>query len=518
MVHQTNRLRLQPDGGSARFIGTRQDNHRAHGSFHLNRDSSRMTIGRSAPLPGPTTADCPLAVPGHAHLIGIAGSGMQALADWLLGAGWTVSGSDPRCCQSKRLLSSGAMLFDNQRPEHIPPATQVVFHSAAISADNVELLAARNRGLCVLNYPQVVARVMQDGGLGVAVAGTHGKSTCTAMLADIFVTSGADPSVFCGASWPNGGATGRYGQGPLVLAEACEYRRHFLQLRPFAATILNIEADHFDCFDQPAAVEQAFAEFASLLPPTGILLANQDCAATEHVAAKAACRVVRFGISSAAAWQASGLHSHRGYYQFDVLHEGRPWTSLKLRIPGRHNAYNALAATAMAAELGVDAPCVRLARTISRDSRRIEPHQQDGITLVDDYAHHPTAIRATLAAVRAMYPGQRLWCVFEPHQASRTQRLLDELAASLQNADKIVITNVYRAREESDDTCDLAVRLAHRVARHGVWTLAGRDWDELTDYLASSTQPGDVILTMGAGNIREISDGLHNRLRRLRAA
>lgn len=473
---------------------------------------------RRKPTPGRTIGELPAQI-GHAHLVGIAGTGVQAFAGWLMAEGWTISGSDVQLGDRWRFGLLGSALYDQHAAENLPAATTLVVHSPAIPEDNSELLEARRLGLQVLSYPQAVGQVMSRG-MGLAVAGTHGKSTTTAMLADIFIAAGADPTVFCGAARHYGGWSGRFGQGPLVLAEACEYRRHFLELDPACVALLGIEADHFDYYADLADIEHAFMELVEKVAPSGLIVARQECPVTRRITQELSCRVRTFGLEPNAAWQATRLTGQRGYYQFDIHREGRPWSTIELKVPGQHNVANALAAAALAGELGVGPDVVKVALDeFDGLQRRTEVVGQfGGVTVVDDYAHHPTAVAATLATVREMFPGRRLWCTFEPHQISRTRRLLDELADSLQNADKLVVLDVYKAREAAAHDAELIEELARAVQQRGTDAIAWQQSKRLAAQLPGMLEPDAVVVTMGAGNIRKICDGLVERLRRDRAA
>jgi len=387
----------------------------------------------------------------RAHLVGIAGSGMRGLAEVLLGRGWWLSGSDLEVGRVAHLAGDRLRLCRGHAAEHVPPGTDLVVYSDAVPAGNPELQRAAELGVPVLSYFQMVGRLMGEK-RGLAVAGAHGKSTATAMTAEVLLHAGLDPTVLCGATPLGCASGGRAGHGPWMLAEACEYRANFLHLRPRHAVILGIEPDHFDCYDSPEALEAAFARFAQSVPSDGLLLARYDCPATRRVIGGLACRVETFGIDRRADWSARGLIARGGCYTFDVAGHGRPFCRVSLQVPGRHNVLNALAAAALAAESGVAAE--RIAEALGRFRglhRRLETLGTfGGVLLLDDYAHHPTEVAASLGTVRQMAPGRRLWCVFQPHQVSRTEHLLGELAESLQNADRVLVAEITPWRKSAD--------------------------------------------------------------------
>jgi len=282
---------------------------------------------------------------------------------------------------------------------------------------------------------------------GLAVAGTHGKSTTAAMLAEILIAHGFDPLVVAGGALLGQTSGGRFGRGDWLVAEACEYRANFLHLKPEVAAILGIEHDHFDYFQSRAQLDNAFQQFAGQV--SGVLLTLDSCSTSLRLAQAAAARHETFGVRPGSTWQAAEPQLSRGRFCFELRHQGVDIGPVRLRVPGRHNVLNALAAAGLAHHAGAsDAAICRGIERFAGIHRRLELlGEHGGIALIDDFAHHPTEITASLKTVRQLYPGRRLWCVFQPHQVSRTARLLDSLAASLQNADKLVVAEIYRARE-----------------------------------------------------------------------
>jgi UDP-N-acetylmuramate--alanine ligase len=472
---------------------------------------------------------------------------MRSLAKVLLGWGWRISGSDlsPECVPFP--AQAGVQVYQGHAAAQLAPETDLVIHSDAVPADNPELLRAGEMDVPVQSYFQTLGKLMLDR-QGIAVAGTHGKSTTTAMLASLLIEAGHDPTVVFGAAPLGKQSGGRAGRGPLLVVEACEYRANFLHLSPRQAVILGIEPDHFDCYDSPDQLHEAFARFARRIPSRGLLLTRHDCRATRETTARARCRTQTFGFQAAADWAALNLDSHtagvaagangrssvspgghaglafdsqRGRYAFDLVHGGRKLARVRLRVPGKHNVANALAAAALAWENGVGpAPIVRGLERFAGLRRRLEwLGCWQGVTLLDDYAHHPTEVSATLRAVREMYPGRRIWCVFQPHQASRTAHLLDELAASLQNADRVFVAEIFRAREPSPRPGEVtAADLAQRIRLPDSEVPCVHDTDFIFRLLGTRLTPGDVLITMGAGDIRKLSNAFVDRFRQDRAA
>ncbi len=464
----------------------------------------------------------------RAHLIGVAGSGMRALAEVLLAGGWQLSGSDLTIDSLAFLAEAGASIHQGHAREHLPPETGLVVHSDAVAADNPELRRAAELGIPVRSYFEMLA-LLGVGKHTLAVAGTHGKSSTTAMAAAILVAAGRDPTVLCGAAPLGQASGGRAGSSDLMLVEACEYRANFLRLQPRHAVILGIEPDHFDCYDSADQLAEAFRRFARSLPPDGLLLARHDCPVTRRIAEVLPCRVETFGIAAEADWSARRLSSRRGRYTFEIHHHGGYVCGVSLQAPGRHNVVNALAAAALAREnLACQGDRRRgreIERVISRalrDFRGLHRRMElrgvhRGVAVIDDYAHHPTEVAAALATVHRMFPGRRVWCVFQPHQASRTERLLDETAQALQNADNVLIAEIFRAREGPARTAEVTAADLARAVRHG-----GAEAPEphaaeaIARLLENSLAPGDVLVTMGAGDIGRIADGFIDSVERFR--
>jgi UDP-N-acetylmuramate--alanine ligase len=431
---------------------------------------------------------------------------MRALAEVLVGWGWQVSGSDPNVADVQSLAGLGVRLFKDQATHPLSPDIKLVIRSDAVPMENPELRRATELGIPTISYFEMLGRIGANRDT-IAIAGTHGKSTTTAMAAHILVEAGQDPTVFCGATPFGKISGGRAGHGALMLVEACEYHANFLNLQPRDAAILGIEPDHFDYYDSLNQIEDAFRHFAALLPADGLLLARHDCASTRRMTASLPCRVESFGTCPEADWAAQELEAHAGCFRFEIQHHGQPIGAVQLQMPGRHNVLNALAAAALAWTRGV--PGEQIAAGISSFAglhRRLELLETwRGVAMVDDYAHHPTEVAAALEAVRAMFPHRRLWCVFQPHQASRTARLLHEFASSLQNADIVMVAEICRAREND---CPLggvtAADLARETARLGVEVLSGHGAEKIRATLQTRLAPGDVLVTLGAGDGRPL--------------
>ncbi|MHC4715770.1 MAG: UDP-N-acetylmuramate--L-alanine ligase [Planctomycetota bacterium] len=461
--------------------------------------------GQSVKVGGPEAAYAARSV----HLIGIGGSGMRALAELLLGRGAVVSGSDSLPSAAlDRLSEGGAAVSIGQQAENLPDQLDLVVHSAAIHDSNPELLAARRRGCEVLKYSQMLGRLMSDR-CGVAIAGAHGKSTTTGMVAYSLAAAGASPSYVVGATVAQLGGPSGVGTGPHFVAEACEYDRSFLNLQPTFAAILNIDDDHLDCFRDLDAIVEAFRAFAARVPPHGVLVVNGDDREAAKAVRDPACEVQTFGLSPRSQWMATKLDGRRGTYAFDVTCEGKDFCHVSLKLPGLHHVYNALAAAALLHHAGLDP--AQIADGLGGYEGALRRMTLKGtardITVLDDYAHHPTEIQATLRAIRDYYRPGRLWCVFQPHQHSRTRFLLKDFARSFGMADAVIVPDIYFVRDserERDHIC--AEDLVAQIRLGGGDAVYLPDFDGITRHLTESLAPGDLVVTMGAGNIWEVAD------------
>lgn len=477
----------------------------------------------------------------RAYLIGIGGSGMSGLARMLRARGVAVSGTDREPSDATdALLADGIEVnFDQDRP-WIPDGCDMVVASAAVRPDHPQMLTAMERGVQPMLYAEALGRCMV-GRTGVAVAGTHGKSTTTSMLGCALTDAGLDPTVIVGATCPQlaGGCLGpvapstgfRLGSGTiprgawsgrpgLLVAEACEYNRSFHNFRPVAACISNVEADHLDCYGTFDAVIESFHEFAALLPPAtegGRLLIGHDNAQRGKVTAGLDCAVETIGFSPEADWVVSFDGPSR---LVTLTHRGTIVAGWTNTVPGAHNAINAATAHVLATGLGAEpakvAASLAAFRGADRRLQRLGERPVPGgvVRVYDDYAHHPTEIDTTLRALReAERPeqhggpggGGRLICVFQPHQHSRTRHLLDEFAGSFTHADVVIVPHIYFVRDsEVEKQRVSAADLVDRLRSKGVQAVHLDQFDEIVEHLAAITRPGDVVVVMGAGPVWKV--------------
>jgi UDP-N-acetylmuramate--alanine ligase len=447
-------------------------------------------------------------LPSPVHFIGIGGTGLSAIARLLLEMGIAVTGSDRVLSPlAIRLQEDGVRVYTGHDAQNVRGA-ELVVRSSAIPDDNPEVQAALAAGIPVLKRADFLGQLM-EGRTGVAIAGTHGKTTTTAMIAWMLTYLGQDPSYIIGSVAANLGTNAHAGKGDAFVIEADEYDRMFLGLRPVIAVITNIEHDHPDCFPTPEDYYGAFLAFVECLPSTGYLLACGDDPGAARLLAdtKSSGRQgLAYGLTDTrSAYLAHDVipNPNGGYDAQLAIHDQD--VLLSLQVPGIHNVLNALASVAVADVLGLDSTRAADALREYRGSdRRFQVRAEPGgVTVIDDYAHHPTEIRATLAAARARYPGRKIWAVWQPHTYSRTRALLNDFAASFADADHVIVTEVYAAREARPDDGFSAHQVVAAMCYPDVHFIPGLF--DATVLLLAYLQPGDVLLVLSAGDADQIS-------------
>jgi UDP-N-acetylmuramate--alanine ligase len=448
------------------------------------------------------------------HFTGIGGCGMSGLARVLLDCGAVVSGSDSTPSeQTDDLARRGASISFEQIGELLSPDMDLVVRTAAIPDSNREFQAAKIIGLKQTKYAQLLGQVMQER-LGVAISGTHGKTTTTSMASFALLECHADPSFVIGGTVPQLGGSSRSGLGNAFVVEACEFDRSFHNYHPTVAVVTNIEADHLDCYPGglPEIIE-SFRVFAQRVPAGGKIIANGQDGNVRSAVAALPARVewVGFDDTDALTWAVRVIGVESGRYRGQVFLNGKSLTTLYLSVPGKHNLFNATAALAACYACGVDPQeaAEAIGRFTGADRRMSELGRYNGAIVADDYGHHPTEIRTTLRALREKYSPQRLVCVFQPHQHSRTRYLLEDFANSFADADVTIVPDIYAARDTDDDkrsvcTADLVTRIRStgREAMH----LA--ELNQIIAHLKHDARPGDLIVTMGAGNVCDVGRDL----------
>jgi UDP-N-acetylmuramate--alanine ligase len=437
------------------------------------------------------------------HLIGIGGAGLSAIATVLLQQNYTISGSDMQLSPlTERLASLGATVFSGHRPENLGHNLDAIIVSSAIPDNNPELARARERGIPIKKRAEWLGHMMQ-GQTGIAIAGTHGKTTTTAMTAFLLQQAGQDPSYIIGGFVKQMDANAAAGSGDAFVIEADEYDHTFLGLRPEIAILTIVEWDHPDIFPTPHSLRQAFVDFVQLVPPHGLVIGCGDDPGVAEVIKHSPAPIITYGLTADNDWQALDVQpNRRGGFDFNLVSQD---TAVSLAIPGRHNVYNALAVLAIAHQRGIEIS--QAAEILSRFKgvdRRFElKGEVNDITVIDDYAHHPTEIKATLAGARAHFGDRSLWVVFQPHTFSRTISLLDDFAAAFYDADHVIIVDIFPSREVDEglvNSKDIVDRMTHPDTRY-IGPLR-----QAADYLLAHLSASDVLLTMGAGDGYQVGE------------
>ena len=451
------------------------------------------------------------------HFIGIGGVGMSGLARFLVGKHAIVTGSDQNAtAATSHLADLGVDVHVGHAAENLDPETQAVVVSAAVGEDNPELQRARKQGCRIYKYAQLLGELMSHFD-GVAVSGTHGKSTTSGWLVHCLKEAGVDPNFIVGANISQLDASAGMGSSSFFVAEACEYDRSFLNFRPQLACILNIESDHLDCYRDEADIVDTFYQFARGSRPGGLVVANGEDPNVAQVIERLGREraVTTFGIEEHCDFSARNIRLRHGLYHFDVFLRGECLGATSVSLPGRHNVLNGLAVVAMAVSMGIEPETILgvLDRFTGMERRLALKGQFEGITVLDDYAHHPTEIRASLKAIRQRYRPKRLWCVFQAHQYSRTQFFLDEFAASFALADKAIIPEIYFVRDSEQSRNEVnAEILAGRIGATGIDAEYVSSFEAACDRLEKDVSTGDLVVTMGAGDVWKVADEYIQRL------
>ncbi|AHI65233.1 UDP-N-acetylmuramate--L-alanine ligase [Burkholderia thailandensis] len=444
----------------------------------------------------------------HIHFVGIGGAGMSGIAEVLVNLGYQVSGSDlARNAVTERLEALGARVSIGHDAANIEGANAVVV-STAVRSDNPEVLAARRLRVPIVPRAVMLAELMRLK-QGIAIAGTHGKTTTTSLVASVLAAGGLDPTFVIGGRLTSAGANARLGTGDFIVAEADESDASFLNLYPVIEVITNIDADHMDTYGHDfARLKQAFIEFTQRLPFYGSAVVCIDDANVRQIVPLISKPVVRYGFAADAQVRAENVEARDGRMHFTVLREGREPLPVVLNLPGLHNVQNALAAIAIATDLDVADTAIQQALAeFNGVGRRFQRYGEipaaggGAYTLIDDYGHHPVEMAATIAAARGAFPGRRLVLAFQPHRYTRTRDCFDDFVNVLSTVDALVLTEVYAAGEApistaNGDALSRALRAAGKVEPVFVATV-----DEVPDALAKLARAGDVVITMGAGSI-----------------
>lgn len=451
--------------------------------------------------------------PCHVYFVGIGGISMSGLAELLFREGFTVSGSDRNSSDLTRSLEAkGITVHYGESASHITSDIDCAVLTSAVKDSNLEFQTIRERGIPWLSRAELLGQLMKNYKVSVAVSGTHGKTTTSSMISEILLRAGTDPTLSIGGMLKSVGGNIRIGGSNYFVAEACEYTNSFLSLSPTIGVILNIEEDHLDFFKDLAHIRRSFRQFAELISPEGCLIINADIPDFDEISKGLPCRVITYSISMgntpADYYPEQVSFDETGLPSF-VLHG--PDTGVQtfhLQVPGLHNVSNAIASIALADYLSVErSKTAEALAGFSGTARRFEyKGSVGGVTIIDDYAHHPTEITATLSAAKK-YPHKTLWCVFQPHTYSRTKTLLKDFAKALSLADQVVLADIFAARE-TDSLGISSENLRDEIKALGHDCYYFPSFDEIENFLLENCINGDLLITMGAGDVLKIGESL----------
>jgi len=443
----------------------------------------------------------------HIHFVGIGGIGMSGIAELLLNLGYKVSGSDLRSTEiTRRLAQLGGKVFQGHRPEQIQGADVVVI-SSAVGADSPEVVAAKDAIIPVIPRAEMLAELMRLK-YSIAVAGAHGKTTTTWIIASVLDHGGLDPTVVIGGKLDSLGTNARLGQGEFIVAEADESDGSFLKLTPTIGVVTNINAEHLDFYGDLEKIKEVFLNFINKVPFYGMAVLCLDNEGIQDLIPKIEKRFTTYGMTSQADYQAKDVHFEGLTSQYRITYRGEPLGSVELNLPGIHNVYNSMASVAVGMELGIPFDSIlRALRDIEGVQRRLQVKGvSGGVTVVDDYGHHPTEIRLTLQTARQCWPDSRIVVVFQPHRYSRVATLFDEFTRAFYAAGSLVVLPIYSAGEAPIENID-GKSLCEGIREHGHKDVVFHDGqDAALSYLKKTLRQGDVLLTLGAGDVWQVGE------------
>lgn len=448
--------------------------------------------------------------PLHVHFIGIGGISMSGLAEILLKENFTISGSDSKVSAlTEHLASMGASVFYPQKASNIIDGIDVVVYTAAIHEDNEEFAEAKRQNLPMLSRAELLGQLMTNYKIPIAVSGTHGKTTTTSMLSHILLAGEKDPTISVGGILKAIGGNIRVGSSDVFVTEACEYTNSFLHFFPKIGIILNVEEDHMDFFKDIDDIRNSFHQFAALLPADGTLVINQNIEGIDSITDGLDCKIITYSERHPADYSASDIRFDEiGNASFDLLRHGEYVDRITLAVAGNHNVSNALAVIAVCEQLEIPLDIIKkgILSFTGTDRRFQYKGELDGVTILDDYAHHPTEIRATLTSAQN-YPHKDIWCIFQPHTYTRTKAFFDEFAEALSLADHVVLADIYAARET--DTLGMSsAALAEKIKELGTDAYYFPNFEEIENFVFEKCIHGDLLITMGAGDVVNIGEAL----------
>jgi UDP-N-acetylmuramate--alanine ligase len=440
------------------------------------------------------------------HFIGIGGISMSGLAEILLLRGYKVSGSDMKASSlTEKLSKLGGEIYIGHNKQNLKNV-DIVIYTAAIPNTNPEIIAAKELNIPMYTRAEFLGAIMKGHKYNVAISGTHGKTTTTSMISHITLSENLDPTILVGGELDVINGNVRTGKSEYFITEACEYKASFLSFYPYIGVILNIDADHLDFYKDIDEIQATFKKFINLIPKDGYLVANADDKRAAEIAKTASCNVVTFGIDSGDVTAKNIKFDNRGCAFFDVFKAGAFILSVKLNVPGKHNILNALAAISSSFILNISNNSIIAGlQNFGGTHRRFEyKGTKNGVVVIDDYAHHPTEIKATLAAIKN-YPHKKVFCVFQPHTYSRTISLFDEFTNAFQGVDNLILADIYAAREK-DTGIVSSEMLSDSISKTGISCKNIHDFNDVVACLDKELNEGDLLLTVGAGNVFEIGE------------
>ena len=450
-------------------------------------------------------------VPAKLHFTGIGGISMSGLAEIMLSRGFTVTGSDSRESEiTKHLESLGATVFYGQQASNVADDVDVLIYTAAVKADNPELVAATEKNIPLLTRAEFLGQIMKNYKESIGVSGTHGKTTTTSMISQILLEADTDPTILVGGIMPTIKGNTRVGHSEHIITESCEYTNSFHSFPPKIGIILNVAADHLDFFKDLDDIRHSFKVYASLIPEDGTLVINSDIENVEYFTEGLKCNVITVGSDpNKSDYSATNItYDDLAHGSYDLVKNGKVIAHITLGVTGEHNIYNSLAAIATAHVLGLkDEDILKGLQQYGGTDRRFQyKGKVNGFTVIDDYAHHPDEIRATIKTAKH-YPHKKMWIVFQPHTYTRTKALLHEFAQELSKADAVVLADIYAAREKN--TLGISSEdVKNEIEKIGTETYYFPSFEEIEQFLLKNCKENDLLITMGAGDVVNIGEDL----------
>ena len=446
------------------------------------------------------------------HFIGIGGISMSGLAAVLLNSGFKVSGSDFKDSPIiEKLKASGAEIYIGHKRENIKNVDLVVY-TAAIPSDNAELLEAQEKNITLMDRAEFLGQIMKGHKYNVAISGTHGKTTCTSMLSHVTLAGNLDPTILVGGELDIIGGNFRIGNSEYFLTEACEYKRSFLKFFPYVGVILNIDADHLDCYKDIDEIAATFLKFSKLIPEDGYLVGYADDFRVNEILSKANCNTLSYGFDVTADVTAKNIIFNKdGCATFDIYKDNKNLFTLTLTVPGKHSILNALASICVSLIFNISSEDIikGLSQCKGAHKRFEYKGELNGVTVIDDYAHHPTEIKATLSTAKQI-SHNKTYCIFQPHTYTRTKALFDEFTECFNDTDELILMDIYAAREKNTGLVS-SNELGDAIRSKGIKCTNVHSHDEALTYVKSKLTSGDLLLTVGAGDVVIVGENFLNK-------